>query len=74
MQDVRKMRKKARKKDKHLSLSKVEKKGVISRKKRMRNSIFIVFLVTTLLIRKDWMDSICEPVSGLHIWHMHNIL
>lgn len=58
MNNIRKMRKKAKKKDKKFKLKKFEKLGNISIKKRMKKEILVCFLVATLLIRKNSVDSI----------------
>lgn len=58
MKNIRKLRKKAGKKEKKIKLSKMEKKGSISRKRRMKYEIWFVFLIAAFLIRKDWMDSV----------------
>lgn len=57
MSNIRKMAKKAKKKkDK---ISQIEKKGNLTRKKRMRNAIIVVFLVATLMIgRIAWIQFI----------------
>ena len=57
MQNIRKMRKKAKKKNEKINLNKIEKKGAITRKKRMKNGIFVVSLIMTLLIvRIGWIQ------------------
>ena len=53
MNNIKKMKKKAKKKEKKIKVKKFEKKGIISRKKRMRNEILIVFLLVTLLTRQN---------------------
>ena len=53
MNNIKKMKKRAKKKDKKIKLSKFEKKGIISRKKRMKNEILIVFVLVTLLSRQN---------------------
>ncbi len=58
MRDIKKMKKRARKNDKNIKLSKMEKKGIISRKRRMKYEIWFAFLISVLLIRKDWLDSV----------------
>jgi hypothetical protein len=52
------MKKKAKKKEKKINLNKIEKKGNISRKKRMKNEIIVVFLIAILLIRKSFNYSV----------------
>lgn len=64
MQNVKKMKKLAKKKDKKININKMEKKGIISRKKRIRNSIIIVLLIIILLIRTNSVDSICKSEIG----------
>lgn len=57
MQNIRKMKKKAKKKNDKIKFSKIEKKGSVTRKKRMRNAIIIVFLIMSLLIgRIAWIQ------------------
>ena len=57
MQNIRKMKKKAKKKNNKIKFSKIEKKGSVTRKKRMRNAIIIVFLIMLLLIgRIAWIQ------------------
>ena len=59
MQNIRKMRKKAKKKKDKIKFGQVEKKGTITRKKRMRNAIITVFLVMILLVtRIAWIQFI----------------
>ena len=45
MRQVQKLKKRAKKKDKKVKLKQVERKGSLTRKKRIRNSMFIVFIV-----------------------------
>ena len=57
MQNIRKMKRKAKKKNDKIKLNKIEKKGSITRKKRMRNAIITVFLIMSLLIgRIAWIQ------------------
>ena len=57
MSEIQKMTKKAKKKKNKVKLSKVEKKGILTRKKRMRNAIIVVFLVMSLLVgRIAWIQ------------------
>lgn len=58
MSEIQKLKKKAkRKKDKGIKLAKVERKGSLTRKKRMRNAILIVFLIMSLMIgRIGWIQ------------------
>lgn len=58
MGEIQKLKKKAkRKKDKGIKFSKVERKGGLTRKKRMRNAIGIVLLVLVLLVgRIGWIQ------------------
>ena len=57
MSEIQKMTKKAKKKKDKIKLSKVEKKGILTRKKRMRNAIAVVFLVMSLLVgRIAWIQ------------------
>lgn len=58
MRNIKKMKKKAKKKEKKINLNKIEKKGNISRKKRMKNEIIVVFLIAVLLIRKSFNYSV----------------
>ena len=58
MENIKKIKKKAKKKEKKIKLNKIEKKGILSRKKRMKNAIIISFLIAILLIRKNCLDSI----------------
>lgn len=59
MSNIRKMAKKAKKKKDKFKISQVEKKGNLTRKKRMRNAIIVVFLVATLMIgRIAWIQFI----------------
>ena len=57
MSDIRKMKKRAKKRKDIVKLKKIEKKGGLTRKKRMRNSILVVFVVMSLLIgRIGWIQ------------------
>ena len=58
MSEIQRLKKKAqKKKDKKIKLTKFEKKGGLTRKKRMRNSIIIAFLVLSLLVgRIGWIQ------------------
>lgn len=57
MQNIRKIKKKAKKKNDKIKFSKIEKKGSVTRKKRMRNAIITVFLIMSLLIgRIAWIQ------------------
>lgn len=59
MSNIRKMAKKAKKKKDKFKISQIEKKGNLTRKKRMRNAIIVVFLVATLMIgRIAWIQFI----------------
>jgi len=59
MQNIRKMKKKLKKKNNKIQFKKIEKKGNITRKKRMRNAIIIVFLILVLLsTRIAWIQFI----------------
>lgn len=59
MSNIRKMAKKAKKKKDKFKISQIEKKGNLTRKKRMRNAIIVVFLVVTLMIgRIAWIQFI----------------
>lgn len=59
MQNIRKMTKKAKRKKEKFKAGQVEKKGSITRKKRMRNAIIVVFLVMVLLLcRIAWIQFI----------------
>ena len=59
MQDIKKMRKKAKNKKDKINLNKIEKKGTITRKKRMRNGIVVVFLLMVILLgRIAWIQFI----------------
>lgn len=59
MSNIRKMAKKAKKKKDKLKISQIEKKGILTRKKRMRNAIIIVFLVMLLMVgRIAWIQFI----------------
>lgn len=59
MSNIRKMAKKAKKKKDKFKISQIEKKGNLTRKKRMRNAIIVVFLVSTLMIgRIAWIQFI----------------
>lgn len=59
MSKIQKMTKKAKKRKDKFKLSNYEKKGILTGKKRMRNSIIIVFLVMTLLaVRIGWIQFI----------------
>ena len=62
------MKKRAkRKKNKKLKLSNVEKKGSLTRKKRMRNAILVVFIVMTLMVgRIGWI----QFIDGNKLKHM----
>ncbi len=67
MQNIRKIKKKAKKKNDIIKLKKIEKKGSITRKKRMRNAIIVVFLVMTLLVgRIAWI----QFINGDKLQHM----
>ena len=73
MQNIKKMRKKAKKKKDKINLSKIEKKGTITRKKRMRNAIVVVFLLMALLVgRIAWIqfingDKLCIFINWPHL-------
>ena len=57
MRKIQKMRKKAKRKDKKLKLAEIEKKGNLTRKKRLRNTMFVVFIIICLLIgRIGWIQ------------------
>lgn len=57
MGEIQKMRKRAKNKKEKFRLSKFEKKGILTRKKRMRNGILVVFLVMVLMIgRMGWIQ------------------
>ncbi len=57
MGEIQKMKKRARKKKEKVKFSKVEKKGGLTRKKRMRNGILVVFLVMCFMIgRIGWIQ------------------
>ncbi len=57
MSEIQKMRKKAKKKKDKININKIEKKGALTRKKRMRNAIIVVFLVMSLIIgRIAWIQ------------------
>ena len=59
MSNIRKMAKKAKKKKDKFKISQIEKKGTLTRKKRMRNAIIVVFLVANLMIgRIAWIQFI----------------
>ena len=59
MSEIQKMKKKAKKKTDKLKLSKIEKTGSTTRKKRMRNAIVAVFLIMSLIIgRIAWIQFI----------------
>lgn len=59
MSNIRKMAKKAKKKKDKFKISQIEKKGNLTRKKRMRNAIIVVFLVAALMIgRIAWIQFI----------------
>lgn len=59
MSNIRKMAKKAKKRKDKFKISQIEKKGNLTRKKRMRNAIIVVFLVATLMIgRIAWIQFI----------------
>ena len=51
------MKRRAKKKRDKININKIEKKGGLTRKKRMRNAIFVVFLVMLLIIgRIGWIQ------------------
>ena len=57
MSEIQKFTKKLKKKKEKFKFSKIEKKGILTRKKRMRNAIIVVFLVMTLMIgRIAWIQ------------------
>ncbi|MBR2787508.1 MAG: hypothetical protein IKD76_08610 [Clostridia bacterium] len=57
MSEIQKMRKMAKKKKEKFTLKKFEKKGSLTRKKRMRNGILVVFLIMGLIIgRIGWIQ------------------
>lgn len=57
MTNIRKMKKKAKKKNDKIKIGKFEKKGSVTRKKRMRNAIIVVIIVMVLLIaRIGWIQ------------------
>ena len=57
MGTIQKMRKKAKKKTKKIKVSNYEKNGILTRKKRLRNSIIIVFMVLSFMIgRIGWIQ------------------
>lgn len=57
MRQVQKLKKRAKKKDKKVKLKQVERKGSLTRKKRIRNSMFIVFIVMIAMIgRVGWIQ------------------
>ena len=59
MGTIQKMRKKAKKKTKKIKVSNYEKNGILTRKKRLRNSIIIVFMVLSFMIgRIGWIQFI----------------
>lgn len=59
MQNIQKMKKKAKKKNEKIKINKIEKKGIVTRKKRMRNAIIIVALITSMLVgRIAWIQFI----------------
>lgn len=50
--------KKSAKKNKRIKPKRIKKNGTISRKKRMKNEIFIAFLIASMLIRKNCYNTI----------------
>ena len=57
MKNIRKMKKDAKKKSKKIKLNKIEKTGILTRKKRMRNAIISVFLIMSLMVvRIGWIQ------------------
>ncbi|MBE5806543.1 MAG: PASTA domain-containing protein [Clostridiales bacterium] len=57
MNNIRKFTKKAKKNKNKFNMKKIEKLGTISRKKRMRNGIVIVFMVAVLMVtRIAWIQ------------------
>lgn len=60
MSEIQRLKKKAkRKKENKIKLGRVEKKGGLTRKKRMRNGLVVIFLVLSLLIgRIGWIQFI----------------
>lgn len=59
MSEIRKFVKKEKKKNGKIKLKKIEKNGSLTRKKRMRNSIIVIFCVMTLLCgRIAWIQFI----------------
>ena len=57
MSEIQKMKKKAKKKKEKISLNKIERKGGLTRKKRMRNAIIVVFFTLVIVIgRIGWIQ------------------
>ena len=57
MSEIQKLTKKAKKKKEKIKINKVEKKGILTRKKRMRNAIIVVLLVmVSLITRIGWIQ------------------
>ena len=57
LSEIQKMKRRAKKKRDKININKIEKKGGLTRKKRMRNAIFVVFLVMLLIIgRIGWIQ------------------
>lgn len=57
MKDIKKMRKKAKKQKNKLNFHKLEKKGGVSRKKRMRNAIWVILVIMIMLgARIAWIQ------------------
>ncbi len=59
MSEIQKMKKKAKRRKEKINISKLEKKGSLTRKKRMRNEIIVVFLIMFLIVgRISWIQFI----------------
>lgn len=57
MKDIKKMRRKAKKQKNKLNFHKLEKKGGVSRKKRMRNAIWVILVIMIMLgTRIAWIQ------------------